>query len=192
VTAGIVAQLQGELPLERLTVRDASLGLDPGAPRPRIAPADLGVPSAQVTLDREWGLGAPPKARVEAHSEAFEQGQLSPIPDRVAGGIRADREVESEHGKPGANVGNVKSLDVTTLEAQQLGVGGAGGSRTRSQAQPRGGPRLAVLSTKPPEGIARPSSASVRWSFSGSHSGTGWQCALHHGSIADCAAGGNQ
>jgi len=192
VTAGVVTQLQSELSFERLTIGDSGFGLDPGAPRPRIAPTNLGVPGAQITLDRERGLGAPPKAGVEAHSEALEQGQLSPIPDRVAGRIRADRNVEPEHGKPGANVGNVKSLDVSTLEAQQLGVGGAGSSRTRSQAQPRGGPRLAVLPAKPPEGIARPSSASVRWSFSGSHLGTGWQSALHHGSIADCVAGDNR
>lgn len=192
VTAGVVTQLQSELSFERLTIRDAGLGLDPGAPLPRLMPADLRVPGAQVAFDRERDLRAVPKTGVEARSEAVEQGQLSPIPNGVAGRIRANRDVEPEHGKPGANVGNVESLDVPALKAQQLGIGGAGSACARSQTQPRRGPRLAMFATEPPKRITRPSSASIRWSFSGGHSGTGWRCALHRGSIADCVAGGNR
>lgn len=177
--ARVVADLQRQLTFQGLTVRDPRLGLDARPPWPRFAPADFCVPCAQVALAREGDLRTPPKAAVKTRSKAFEQGKLGAIADGVAGWIRADREIEPEHREPGAKVSEVESLDVTSLEAPQLWVRRPGRRSTGAQAQPRAGPRLAVLSTQASQRVPRPSPAPIGRPLSSCHRLTVWTPALH-------------
>jgi hypothetical protein len=93
-----VALLAGEAPLERLNVIDHRLGLDGQIPVRR---ADHRVPRAQVPLDGQRHLGAPSKAGVDSKPKPRDQALLPDIPDRIAGRIRAQTDVESYRSADG-------------------------------------------------------------------------------------------
>jgi hypothetical protein len=179
VTAGIVTQFQSELAFQGLSIGDPGLRLHARAPWPRLAPADLGIPGAQITFDWERDLRPPPKAGVEARSEALEQGQLSAISDGVPGRIRTQREVESDRREPRTKLREAQALDLSSLEPPDLRIRRPRGIGAGPKAQAGGGPSLAVFATEPSERVARPSSASIGWSFAGGHRRAAWSAPLH-------------
>lgn len=179
MTAGIVAQLQGELALKSLPVRDPRLGFKPCPPWPWLAPADLSVPGPHVAVDGERDLRTPAEARGEPSAESFEQRELRAIADRVTGGVRPHRQVEAQDAEPGTKLWNVEAQDLPSFEPAQLRVRRPRGGRARAQAQARGGPSLAVLAAKAPKRIARAASSSISWSFTSGHSRAAWRWTLH-------------
>ena len=137
MTVGVVAELQGELALECLTVADPRLRLDPGAPRSRVAATDFRVPGSEVAFERKRNLGAPSKRWMEARPKAFEQGELRPIPDRVAGRVRLYREVHAHDGTPRPKLRDRDAIQLAALEAQQLSMRGTRHRSAVAQAQTR-------------------------------------------------------
>jgi hypothetical protein len=170
VTAGIVAQLQGELSLESLTIRNPGFRLDSRAPRPRIAPADLGVPGAQVAFDRKRNLASPAEARRKPYAKPFEERELGPIANRVADRERAQRQVEPQNGKPGAELRHTQAFHLAAFEPPDPWVGRTRRASARAKAQARGDSGFAVFATQAPKRIARAPSAAIRWTLTGRHS----------------------
>ena len=123
-----VAALQPELALQRLSIADARLSLDPdadvGEPQERI-------PRSLVTGDREGDLGAPAGPPSESRPEPFEQGQMRAVAKRVTTGIRAHAEVETHHLRGTVQVEERQVRRFAALEPTP-GGGGATDRRGRS------------------------------------------------------------
>ena len=121
VTAGIVPQLVPEASLEGLAVGDPRLGLDTGAPSHRLSSGDLGVPRAQIAVDRERHLGSPAKRRMESRPESLQKSQLRPIPNRIAGRIGAESEIEPDHGTRSSEVGDRHAIEFPLVQVARAG-----------------------------------------------------------------------
>lgn len=169
MTVWIVPNLECEPPLERLPVAEPGLGLDPGAPRLRLASADLGVPRAEITVDRQRHLGPPTESGVEPPAKSLEQRELRPIADRIASRIGPDREVEPDDRTPSTELGDRDSVQLTALEPDQLLV-----RRPRSRgciANAESGAdagQSMVLSNAPECGAAAPA-PSIGGTLAGTH-----------------------
>lgn len=135
MTVAVVAEFEGELALERLPVRDARLRLDAGAPRSRVATADLRVPGSEIAVDGERNLGPPAERRVESRPQSFEQSQLGSVPNRIASWVGADGQVEPDDSAPRAKLLDGEAIELTTLEPNELLVRCAGGGRAISKAE---------------------------------------------------------
>ena len=169
MTVGVVAELQGELALQRLPIADPRLGFDARAPRLGEPAANLRVPRSEVVLDRERHLGAPTEGRVKARPEPLEQRQLGAIPDRVAGWVDLDREVQAQDGKPSAQVGERDTIDLTALEPPQLTSGAAGRRSRDAEAQARGNTGITVLRAEPMHACPKPAPTPIVTSFASCH-----------------------
>lgn len=169
MTVGVVAELQGKLALERLPIADPRLSLDPRAPRPRFATADVGVPRAEVVFDGKWHLGAPAKGRVEPPAKSLQQGELRPVADRVAGWVGPEAEIEPKDGEPRAHILDRYAMKRPVLETQQLLVRSARGIRAVPKGEAGRDSGDPVLLAGANEGEARPAPAAVRGSISRSH-----------------------
>jgi hypothetical protein len=171
MTDWIVADLQLEASLQGLTVRDVRLGLDSDPPSLRRPAGHLPVPCPQVALDREWHLGPPAQRWVKSGPEPLEQGQLSPIADRIAGRIGADAEVQTndravrrhEFQRWVANDAALKSAHLRVGDADRLGHG--------SLAEARRGPSLSPIDSHSMNGLMTSSPAPVRSSLACRHIG---------------------
>jgi hypothetical protein len=179
VTEGIVAELQGQAPLEGLAVRDSRLGFDAGEPAFRLPAADFRVPRSKVALKRKRHLGSPAQAWMKARPESLEQDQLRAISDRVPGRIGANAQIQPDDRAPRAHVDDPDAIQLAMFEAPELGVDSSGRSGRLAQAQPRRDPGLAMLLAEPSKRISGPASASISWSFSRSHRAEGCNARLH-------------
>src|SRR5581483_6753584 len=81
-----VALLQGDPPLERLSVARPGLGLDSAAPA--LAPHER-VPGTKVARDRQRDLGRPAEGAVEARPKPPEQVRVRGVTERRAGRVGA-------------------------------------------------------------------------------------------------------
>src|SRR4029079_7745026 len=169
VTIGVVAELQGELALERLAVGDARLRLDPCPPRPRVSTADLGVPGPEVLLDREGNFRSPTQGRMEADAKSLEQRELGAVPDRIAGRVGPDREVETEHRKPCADVLEHHPSERPVLESEQLLVGAAARTCASPEAEAARNATHSMLLAGTNHRRAKTTSTTVARPFTGSH-----------------------
>lgn len=169
MTAGIVAELERQLPLECLRIRDPRLRLDTAAPPSRSRAADLRVPRPQVAVNRERYLRAPAKARVEDGSQSFEQSLRGRIPERVAARIGSERKIQSDYGAPRANVADVYDLELATFEPPEFGIGRSRRIRARSQTQPTGDSRLPVLAPETAAGLSGSAPTAIARSIPRSH-----------------------
>lgn len=165
----IVAHLQAETSLQGLAIGDPRFGLDAGSPRIWRPSADIGVPRSEVALDREWHLGSPSEAWVQPRPQSLEERELSAVPDRIAGGVRTDRQVQSDHRAATADCRDGDSVHVSALETHDLLMRDAARRRDVTEAQPGADPRLTVLTTQSLERLTGAAPASVGWSFSRSH-----------------------
>jgi hypothetical protein len=183
VSVGIVAQLQGEASLERLSIGDVRLGFDACSPSARPLAHDLRIPRPQVALDRQRHLGSPAERRVEAYPETFEERQLRPIPNRIAGRIGADREVEADHGTVGCHELQRSILGGGSLESADLGMRDADRLGYVSLAEPSTNSSLPRIERHPMKQLAAASPSSIRGPFTRRHR-HGWsQGPLHGGFI---------
>jgi hypothetical protein len=161
-----VTQLPGQPPFERLNVGDDRLGFDH---QPPARTTDQGIPRAEVTLDRQRDLGPPLEARLQVASQPLEEPRLPGIPDRVAGGVRAEPDFEPHHGSKGADVANPDCVESAALESPDPDVVDSSRcfDRTKAQARPR--PRSTDLGRDLPQVSFGLSPASIGRSFAGRH-----------------------
>ena len=176
----IVAELPSELALERLAVGDPRLGLDAGAPTARIAAPDNCVPGAEVAFDRERNLRTPEQVGMESSAKTVEDGELSPIPDRIATRIDLQHQVVTEYAEPRADVGDPHPLDLAVLEPPELRPrrtrrGGAG-----AETEARADACVAMFQAESPERFPGTPPAAIAWSLPGGHRRTAWSSALRH------------
>jgi hypothetical protein len=171
MTDGIVADLQLETSLQGLTVRNVRFGLDPDPPSIRRRPRYFRVPSPQVALDRERHLGPPPQRGVQSGPESLEQGQLSAISDRIAGGVSTKAEVQPNDRAVARHefqrwVANDAALEPTHLRVRDADRSGHG-----SLAEARRGPSLSPVELHSMNGLMTSSPAPVRSSLACRHVG---------------------
>jgi hypothetical protein len=169
VTVGVVALLEAHAALEHPAIRDMCLGLDPGAPRPRFVAADFGVPRPRIARDWQRYLGAPTQAGVQPRPEPFEKRQLRPIPDRIAGGVRAEGKIKPHDGAPSTDFLDGQSIELSALESPQLAVGSAGRGRCVTEAQARTFSRQPMVGGEPVQSFACPSATTVGRPLSSTH-----------------------
>jgi len=174
VAQWVVAGLQIEPPFKGLSIRDARLCFDPGAPRRGRFSEDLGVPCPKVALDAERDLGSPPQSRVHSSTQSLEQGELRPVADRIASGVCAQGELETHDGKPCAELRNGRVVHQTTFETPEPAVGGPGSRRGLTQAQPSAHSSLTMLDSEPKERLACARAPTIDGPLSGTH---GWDSA---------------
>ena len=87
-----VALLQRDPTLDRLEVVEHGLNRHGLARAP-----DQRVPGSPISIDRERYFGPPAQPRVEPPSQPFQKPLLTGIPDGIAGGVRAQPDVKSDH-----------------------------------------------------------------------------------------------
>lgn len=145
MTVGVVAEFEGELALECLAVGDARLRLDAGAPRSRVATADLSVPGAQVAVDGEWHLGPPAERRVEPRSQSFQERELSSVPKGIASWVGSHGQIEPDDSAPRSKLLDRDTIELATFEPDELLVRCAGGDGAISKAQTGADARHPVL-----------------------------------------------
>ncbi len=128
MTTGVVAQFQGEAPLEGLAVGDPGFRLDPCSPRFRLESADLGVPGPEISGDWQWRLRPPAKRWVEPRAKPFEERELRSIPDRITRRVGTDGQVQPDHRTEGPNelegslvTGALEPADFGVRDADRLG-----------------------------------------------------------------------
>ena len=169
MTLRIVTDFQPEFTFESLPIGDPSLSLHASAPSGRVDPPDLGIPGSTVALDGERNFDSPAKGWMKPDAEAFEQCQLRRIADRIAGGVGSNRKVQAHDRTPRTNVRDVQSHELSTLEAQELGVRGAGCGGTRPKTEPGGNPGVAMLASQSTQHVARSTSTTIGWAFPSCH-----------------------
>jgi len=179
VTVRIVAVLQGQASLEGLAVREFGLGLDPGTPRGWVCTADVRVPGPEVSLDGQWNLRPPAQGCMQALPKAFEQRQLRPVTDRVAGRVSTKTEIQPNDRAPRPDVGDAHPIELASLETPQLAMGGTGRSTSIAQAESGGHPGVAMLLTEASDRIPGPASAAIFRPFSRSHGAEECVVGLH-------------
>jgi hypothetical protein len=184
VTARIVAKLEGESPFERLAVGDLRLGLDPSSPPVRLRARDLGISGTEIALDRQRHLGSQAQGRVESRSEPLEQRQLRPIPDRIAGWIHSNRELQSDHGAVGTKKVDARIRHLATFESTDPGMGRPDRASDFRLAQTRRDPRDACVISDPAHCDPGPPSSSIGRAVSNGHVCGSCQSALYSGSTA--------
>jgi hypothetical protein len=189
MTDWIVADLQGQAPLEGLAVRDPRLGFDSGAPVLRLPAADFRVPRPKVALKRKRHLRSPAQAWMKARPKALQERELCPVPDRIARRIRADTQVEPHDRAPGSNVGDADAIQLAMFEAPQLAVRSPGSSGSIAQAQSGRDPGVAMLLAETPERIAGSSPTAICRSLSRTHRAEGCAVGLHWRCTADSCFG---
>jgi hypothetical protein len=179
VTAGIVAELQGQAPLEGLAVRDPRLGFDSGAPALRLPAADLRVPRSKVARERKRHLRPPADAWMEPRPESLQKRELCPVPNRIASRVRTEAEIQPHDRAPSAHVGDGDPLKLAMFEAPELAVGSTRRSGRLAQAQPGRDSGLAMLLAETTKRISRSASTTISWAFSRSHRAEGCTVRLH-------------
>lgn len=179
MTAGIVPQLVPEASLEGLAVGDLRLGLDPGAPWRRLPSGDLGVPRAEIAVDRERHLGSPAERRMKSRPETLQKRQLRPIPNRISGRVGADRQVEPDDGAIGRYERKVRILDLAPLELPDSCMRRADSAPDLRLAQTGSDPGEAAIGCHATQGITATPSSPIRDALSNSHCARSWHTALH-------------
>ena len=87
------------------------------------------------------------------------------IPDRVAGRVPADREIETDDSTPRADLGKRHALQLTSLETRELLMRSRACGRDLPKTEAGPHARQVVLLSEAAEGIPRASAPSIRWSF---------------------------
>ena len=186
MTTGVIAEFQGEAALEGLAIGDARLRLDSCAPRLRVTSADLRVPRPEVALERERYLGSPAERWMEPRPQSLEERQLCPIPDRIPGGVGADREVQPKDGAIRTEEAEIRILNVTALKSTDPRVRRADCPPHVSLAQAGSNPGKPSVVRHPTHGIPTATSSTIRGSFStdhqrpSCHEGLHWQSTKDH------------
>lgn len=161
-----VAGLKGEPPFKRLAIRDDGLCIDPRAPR---TAADLGVPGAQVSGNRQRDLGAPAEARVKSPAESLEELEVGTISDGVAGRVCAQAELEADGGAARRHELERRFNRFPDLEPPHLGVRGADRTGDRTQAETRGNARLALITPQACYRLAQTAPPPISWTLPPGH-----------------------
>ncbi|HET9436132.1 MAG TPA: hypothetical protein VFO50_04685 [Candidatus Limnocylindrales bacterium] len=169
VTVWVIAVLQGQATFERLAVADVCFRLDPSAPGLRPAPADLGIPRAEIAVRGERNLRAPAQVRMDAGPEPVEQRQLRPIPDRIPGRVRPQRAIQPDHGAIRSNEFQRWVERGEPLKAAHRPVRNAEGIRHDPLAEPGSNTRGSCVDRDAAEGFSAPPASAIRWAFSGPH-----------------------
>ena len=146
--SGIVANLQGQLPLQGLKVDELGLGLDTNAPRLLAPVADDSVPGAEIAFDWEGNLDLPAQVRMKPGSEPLEERDVGSIADRISGRIGLEAELESNDREPGSNIRNDDALQLAVLKSPELRHRGARSAGHIPQAQSGTKPRLPELTSE--------------------------------------------
>lgn len=176
VTRASVADLERDPPPESLAVGEPRLGLYVHQPS---STANLGVPGPQVPLDRQRHFRAPAQAWVQLAPKAVEQRGVGSIPERIAGGVRADREFQPNDRTARREEIGRRRIDLPSLKATELASRYARAVRRELLAQPASDARFSDVSAHSPGSRAcRPSSA-VRGPLSCRHDREAWQGALY-------------
>jgi hypothetical protein len=165
----VVTGLQVQPAFERLSVGDARLSLDASAPRRGLPSANLRVPGPKVAFDLERDLGSPSQRRVQPRSQALKKCELRAVADRIAGRIRAQREVEADDGEPCAELWNRYVVHEAAFEPPKSAIGGSGGGRGVAKTQPSVTASSTMLEAEPKQRLAGTQSPTVDWPLSGTH-----------------------
>ena len=160
MTARIVAELERELPLERLRIRDPRLCLDPAAPWVWQGATNLRIPRPQIPVERERNFRAPAKARVELRSHPLQQSLRAGIPQLVPGRVCTQPEVESDDGAVRAEERDIRH-ELPALEPTDPRVRAAKGAPELSLAETRRDPSRPTVLDDAAEGDATSSPASI-------------------------------
>jgi hypothetical protein len=171
VTAGVIAQLERQLPLEALGVGDARFCFHPAAPWPGLGAADLRVPGTKASLQRECYLRAPAQTWAEFRLEPLEQSLRGRIPQRVARRVDLHAQIQPEHREPCSDVRKRHAVDLPAFEPPQLAFRAPRGSGCSPQAEPSCDASLPVLRPQTTSGPSHPPPTSIAWSLARSHTG---------------------
>jgi hypothetical protein len=128
-----VATLQRKPALRRLQIVKDGFRLDRKAPT---RSPDHGVPGAQVALDRERHLGRPVQARMEARPKSLEEPNLAGVPDRVAGRVGAQSDVQPDGCRHGRKCPHIDCPGDARLDAPCRRAGDAARGTDVVLAQP--------------------------------------------------------
>jgi hypothetical protein len=169
VTAGVVAEFQGELAFERLPICKARLCLDAGAPSRGRPGSDLCVPRTQIALDGERDLRVPAKRGVETPPQSLQQRELRSVADRVACRVRPNRQIKAHDGTPCPKLGERHAIQSAALEAQQLLVRSTRHVGAVPQTQTRSHPCQTMLFARPDDVPSGSTATSIGTSIVRSH-----------------------
>ena len=106
---------------------------------------------------------------MKSRPQAFEKLYLCTIPDRVAGREGPDRQVETHHRAPCADLCDRNALQVTAFKARELLMRSGGGGRDLPKAKASADARDSVILAQASEGLFGTSAASIGRSFACSH-----------------------
>jgi len=179
-----VARLQGNSPFEVLSVGDDGLGVDQ---EPPLARGHLRVPGAQVARYRERHLRSPLEAWRQAGPEAFEQGEVASIADRIASRERAHSQVQTDDSAAGRDELDRGVAGISDFEPSHLRVRDAEHGTDCPEAQSGSDPRVPKVAPDAGERLARPAASAIRGSFTRCHGRVVWRASL----ISRLRAGGD-
>jgi hypothetical protein len=125
--------LQRDPPFDRLDVLEDGLRFHT---QPPPSTADERVPCSWIAFCREGNLGSPPEVRVEPQAESLDQALLARIPDRFAGGVCAQAELEADGRRHRRQHAKVRIADVSALDPAGGGTGDVARCPDEVETQP--------------------------------------------------------
>jgi hypothetical protein len=178
MTPGIVTRLEVEPPLECLAIGHSRLGLDPCTPWRWCPPRHFRVPSPKIAFDRNGHLGPPPESRVNASAKPLEQGQLGPVPQRIASRIRPKRKVETNDRTVVGKKRKIRERNLAALQPADTRMGRANRATHFGLTEPGTDPcESHVIGHAAHSRPAAPPRA-LRHTFSRRHRGRSWHSPL--------------
>jgi hypothetical protein len=106
---------------------------------------------------------------MEPVSEALQEPQLRPIPDRIASRVGTECQVQPDDCAPGSDIGDADAVQFATLETEELLMGRTRCSGDLPNAQAGADSSQSMLLPYATEAVTRSSAPPIRWSLSISH-----------------------
>jgi hypothetical protein len=161
-----VAQLQCELPLQRLSIIDDCLRFD--RQLPPIA-SDNGIPGAKIADDRERNFGPEGEGLVQALPKTFEKPCVARVTNRIASWIGPDHQVQANDACDARDGVERRRNNRATLDSIHLGVREPARPADVLRAQSRGPSRRSQLPAEAQARRRRSASRAVSLGLSDRH-----------------------